>query len=245
MIQKLLLQSLISKYYLGINESVKWVIKNNALSIGFMSPGEDIIGEVVCSDFQLEDVELAIFNTNKLKNLTAITNGELLLELIKENKLATKLKISDASFNLEFALSDPLLIRTPKQVKDYDYEIIMTLDSEEITHLIKARSALSDSSLLRIETDRDLDNNPIVKFTFGEGDSYSDKIVYQKTGEINSELPSGIPFDSTAFKNILNANKDADVGYIRLFSGGLLNLSFEKETIKSNYYMVRKEDIPF
>jgi len=245
MIQKLLLQSLISKYYLGINESVKWVIKDNALSIGFMSPGDDIIGEVVCSDFQLEDVELAIFNTNKLKNLTAITNGELLLELIKENKLATKLKISDASFNLEFALSDPLLIRTPKKVKEYDYEIIMTLDPEEITHLIKARSALSDSSLLRIGTVRDLDNNSIVNFTFGEGDSYSDKIVYQKTGEINSELSSGIPFDSNAFKNILNANKDADVGYIRLFSGGLLNLSFEKETIKSNYYMVRKEDLPF
>ena len=245
MIQKLLLQSLISKYYLGINESVKWVIKDNALSIGFMSPGDDIIGEVVCSDFQLEDVELAIFNTNKLKNLTAITNGELILKINKENKLATKLKISDASFNLEFALSDPLLIRTPKKVKEYDYEIIMTLDPEEITHLIKARSALSDSSLLRIGTVRDLDNNSIVNFTFGEGDSYSDKIVYQKTGEINSELSSGIPFDSNAFKNILNANKDADVGYIRLFSGGLLNLSFEKETIKSNYYMVRKEDLPF
>lgn len=245
MIPKLLLQSLISKYYLGINESVKWVIKDNVLSIGFMSPGEDIIGEVTCTDFQLEDVELAIFNTNKLKNLTSIANGELLLELIKENKLATKLKISDTNFNLEFALSDPLLIQTPKQVKDYDYEIILTLNPEEITHLIKARSALSDSSLLRIETDKDLDNNPIVNFTFGEGDSYSDKIVYQKSGEINSELPFGIPFDSSAFKSILNANKDADIGHIRLFSGGLLNLSFEKETIKSNYYMVRKEDTPF
>lgn len=245
MIQKLLLQSLISKYYLGVNESVKWVIKDNALSIGFMSPGEDIIGEVTCTDFQLEDVELAIFNTNKLKNLTSVTNGELLIELIKINKLATKLKISDASFNLEFALSDPLLIRTPKQVKDYDYEIILTLDPEEITHLIKARSALSDSSLLRIETNRDLDNNQIVNFIFGEGDSYSDKIVYQKSGEIKEELQTGIPFDSNSFKNILNANKDADIGYIRLFSGGLLNLSFEKETIKSNYYMVRKEDILF
>ena len=76
MIQKLLLQSLISKYYLGINESVKWVIKDNTLSIKFMSPNGDIIGEVTCSDFELEDVELAIFNTHKLKNLTSITNGE-------------------------------------------------------------------------------------------------------------------------------------------------------------------------
>lgn len=245
MIQKLLLQSIISKYYLGVNESVKWVIKDNTLSISFMSPNEDIIGEVTCSDFQLEDVELAIFNTNKLKNLTAVTSGELLLELIKENKLATKLKISDESFNLEFALSDPLLIPPPKNVKDYDYEIILTLSPEEITHLIKARSALSDSSLLRIETNKDLDNNNVCNFIFGEGDSYSDKIVYQKSGEIQKDLLTGIPFDSTTFKNILNSNKDADVGYIKLFSGGLLNLNFEKETIKSNYYMVRKEDLPF
>jgi len=102
MIQKLLLQSLISKYYLGINESVKWVIKDNKLSIKFMSPNEDIIGEVTCDDFQFEDVELAIFNTHKLKNLTSVTNGELLLELIKQKELVTKLKISDERFNLEF-----------------------------------------------------------------------------------------------------------------------------------------------
>lgn len=243
MIQKLLLQSLISKYYLGINESVKWVIKDNTLTIKFMSPNEDIIGEVTCSDFELEDAELAIFNTHKLKNLTSITSGELLLELIKQKELITKLKISDASFNLEFSLADPLLIPSPKQVKDYDYEVILTLEPEDISNLVKARSALSDSSLLRLEISEDLDNQKICKFIFGEGDTYSDKIIYQKRGEIKEDLPS-IPFDSNTFKNILNANKDADVGYLKLFSGGLLNLQFEKETVKSNYYMVRKEDTP-
>jgi len=244
MIQKLLLQSLISKYYLGINESVKWVVKDNTLSIKFMSPNEDIIGEVTCDDFQFEDVELAIFNTHKLKSLTSVTGGELLLELIKQNKLATKLRISDSNFNLEFALSDPLLIPTPLKVEDYDYEVILTLEPEDIINLVKVRSALSDSSLMRIETGDDLDNNLICKFIFGEGDDYSDKIVYQKRGEIREEL-SSIPFDSNTFKSILNSNKDSDVGYLKLHSGGLLNLSFEKETVKSNYYIVRKEDTPF
>ena len=84
----------------------------------------------------------------------------------------------------------------------------------------------------------------LISFIFGEGDTYSDKIVYQKRGNIGENLPS-IPFDSNTFKSILNANKDAEVGYLKLFSGGLLNLSFEKETVKSNYYIVRKEDIPF
>ena len=245
MIQKLLLQSIISKYYLGINESVKWVIKNNTLSIKFMSPNEDIIGEVTCSDFQFEDVELAIFNTHKLKNLTSVTSGELLLELIKQNKLVTKLKISDMNFNLEFSLSDPLLIPKPKTVKDYDWEIILELTPEDISNLIKARSALSDSSLMRIETNKDLDKNLICNFLFGESDDYSDKIAYQKSGNIKEELFRSIPFDSNTFKNILNSNKDAEVGYLKLFSGGLLNLSFERETVHSNYYMVRKEDTPF
>ena len=139
MIQKLLLQSLISKYYLGINESVKWVIKDNTLSIDFMSPNGDIIGEVTCSDFPLEDVELAIFNTHKLKNLTSVTNGELLLELIKQKELVTKLKISDESFNLEFSLSDPLLIPPPKQVKNYNYEVILTLEPEDIVKFIEVK----------------------------------------------------------------------------------------------------------
>ena len=46
MINKITLQSLISKYYLGINESVKWSIKNNDLQeksqykfIEFFKPG--------------------------------------------------------------------------------------------------------------------------------------------------------------------------------------------------------------
>ena len=60
MINKLTLQSIINKYYLGQNESVKWVIKNNSINIDFMTPSKDVIGNVSCNDFQLEDSKLAI-----------------------------------------------------------------------------------------------------------------------------------------------------------------------------------------
>ena len=66
----------------------------------------------------------------------------------------------------------------------------------------------------------------------------------QKRVEIKEGLPNS-PCDSNTFKSIPNANRDADIVYLRLFSGGLMNLSFEKETVNSNYYIVRKEDIPF
>jgi hypothetical protein len=44
MINKLVLQSIINKYYLGENESVKWKIKDKTLSIDFISPNKEVIG---------------------------------------------------------------------------------------------------------------------------------------------------------------------------------------------------------
>ena len=69
MINKLTVQSIIDKYYLGTNESVKWIIENNSLSIDFMTPTKDVIGKVTCKDFELEDSKLAIYDTKKLNSL--------------------------------------------------------------------------------------------------------------------------------------------------------------------------------
>ena len=72
MINKLIVQSIINKYYLGENESVKWVVKDNSLSIDFMTPSKDVIGSVVCTNFELEDSKLAIYDTKKLNSLISI-----------------------------------------------------------------------------------------------------------------------------------------------------------------------------
>ena len=66
MINKLTLQSIINKYYLGENESVKWDIKDKTLTINFMSPNKEVIGELVHENFDLEDSELAVYETKKL-----------------------------------------------------------------------------------------------------------------------------------------------------------------------------------
>ena len=79
MINKLILQSAINKYHLGLNGSVKWVIKDRKLSVDFMSPTKDVIGKVVCEDFPLEDSKLAIFDTKKLLNLVGICGGDLIM----------------------------------------------------------------------------------------------------------------------------------------------------------------------
>ena len=83
MINKGVLQSVINKYHLGVNEDVKWNIKDKKIDVDFMTPTRDVIGKVTSTNFDLEDSKLAIFDTKKLLNLTSICNGDLLLELVK------------------------------------------------------------------------------------------------------------------------------------------------------------------
>ena len=143
MINKATIQSIISKYYLGEIESVKWTIKNNIIDIDFMTAIKCVAGSLTCNDFQLEDCDLAIYDTKKLSNLINICNGDLLLELEKQNKLYTKLKISDLNFNLTYALSDPLLISKVGSVNIPEWVVELNLTTEDIENLIKAKSALA------------------------------------------------------------------------------------------------------
>ena len=51
MIKKDKLQSIISKYYLDVNENVMWVVKDNTLCVRFMNSAKDVIGEIKLKDF--------------------------------------------------------------------------------------------------------------------------------------------------------------------------------------------------
>lgn len=244
MINKLQLQSIIDKYYLGLNESVKWVIKDKKVSIDFMTPTKDVIGSVICDDFSMEDGSLAIYDTKKLQNLISICNGDLLLELEKNNAIYTKLKISDLNFNLTYALSDPLLINKVGTVNVQDWVVELDLTSEDVTNLIKAKSALSLIDNMLITTTENLDSEKVVEFVFGDEAGHNNKITYQIQGRVE-ELNLQIPYNSDVFKTILQSNKDMDGGKLLLSSMGLLKLEFSKDGISSEYFMVRRAETSF
>ncbi len=168
MIQKTLLQSLINKYHLGIVESVKWEIKDNILSIDFMTPTRDVIGNVTCNDFELEDSNLAIYDTKKLSSLVNICQGNLILELDKLNQLYTKLKISDINFNLNYALSDPLLIGKVGTVNVPEFVVELDLELEHVENLIRAKSALSQVDNMLITVGQNPDGEKMCEFIFGD-----------------------------------------------------------------------------
>tara|TARA_R110000803_G_scaffold210535_1_gene282572 strand:+ start:729 stop:1463 length:735 start_codon:yes stop_codon:yes gene_type:complete len=244
MINKQIVQSIINKYYLGENESVKWVVKDNSLGIDFMTPSKDVIGSVVCTNFELEDSKLAIYDTKKLNSLISICSGDLLLELVKNKAIYTKLQISDLNFNLNYALSDPLLINKVGSVNEAEWVVRLDLSQEDVDNIIKAKSALSQVDNMLVTTTTNLDGEDIVEFVFGDESGHNNKISYQVLGDVK-EKNLKIPFNSGTFKTILQANKDMNGGELVLSSMGLMRLDFSLDTITSQYYMVRKSESEF
>lgn len=244
MINKLTIQSVINKYYLGTNEAVKWEINNNFLNVDFMTPTKDVIGSVSCNNFELEDSKLAIYDTKKLSSLISICNGDLLLELDKNGAIYTKLKISDLNFNLNYALSDPLLINKVGEVNIADWVVELDLTQEDVDNIIKAKSALSQIDNMLVTTSTNLDGEDVVEFVFGDESGHNNKITYQVLGKIQ-ETDIKLPFNSDTFKTILQANKDMGGGKLYLSSMGLMKMEFESEDINSEYFMVRKAETEF
>ena len=242
MINKNILQNVISKYYLGEIESVKWEIKNNQLTVNFITPSRMVLGNVKCNNFPLEDADLAIFHTKKLSNLISICNGELLLELEKQKEMLLKLNISDLNFNLSYALADPLLIKSTGKAKPVDgWDMELKITRDEIGNLLKAKSALSEIDNMLVTSTKDLDGVDVCEFIFGDEAGHNNKITYQLKGEIKKENIK-IRYNSDMLKTILNANKDVDEGVFKISKEGLMYLAFQNEEIESEYYMVPQED---
>jgi|TARA_R110001592_G_C13160320_1_gene748882 hypothetical protein len=242
MINKNIVQNVISKYYLGEIERVKWEIRDNHLTVNFVAPSRMVLGSVKCGDFPLEDADLAIYNTKKLSNLISICSGDLLLELEKQKEMLLKLNISDLNFNLSYALSDPLLIKKAGKARPVDgWDIELKITREEIGNLLKAKSALADIDNMLVTTTQDLDGVDVCEFVFGDEAGHNNKITYQLKGEIKKDNIK-IRYNSDMLKTILNANKDVDEGLLKISQEGLMYLSFQNENIESEYYMVPQED---
>ena len=241
MISKSQLTSVISKYYLnGLNNQVKWRIKDKTLTIYAGEAGR--VCKVILNDFQLEDAELGVFDTNKLNKLISITNGDLVITLEKLKAIYTKMHIADSNFDLTYSLADTLILGKNTWYDDpEDWSVEIELTPEDVDHLIKAKNALGDNNSMLINTTKDFDGNNVCEFLFGDNTGFSNKITYLiQNGTINDNSLS-IPFDSDIFKDILNSNKDQDTCSLKLSNEGILKLLFGSDNIKSEYFVARNE----
>lgn len=245
MIPKYELQAVINKYYLdGMIEAVKWDIKDNQLNIKFTSPTKEMIGEVSHSNFTLSDSNVGISNTSQLLKLISITNGDIMLSYVKNNKICSKLIISDNQFTANYTLADTLTINKSGAYTGPDtYNLETSLDKEMILALIKAKSALDDSKTVILKPTTDMEGEFQLELVFGGDVEYSNKVSYYLSNFVKNNVPYDftLGFNSDLFKDILAVNKDAEKAKISINLEGLMKLEFAAENIKSTYYIVQKE----
>jgi hypothetical protein len=237
MINKQVIQSIISKYYLnGLVETVKWDIKDEKLKIDFISPVKDMIGKIEYNSFKLNDTSFAIYNTSQLNKLLSTTVGELILE-IKEHKL----NISDSQYAITYALADVLLVPKTANVDEPDkYDIELDLTDEHIHALIKAKGAVHDTDHVLIQNGLSVDNEPTLEFIIGDDIEHSNKITYSII--TNQPIKINLPFNINYIKDILNANKDLN-GKMFINKDGLMKIEFTSEDISSVYFIIRKSEV--
>ena len=241
MINKNLLQSTISKYYLGdLHKSVKWRIKDDSLTVYAQSEG--LVCRTILNTFPVQDSDIGVFDTDKLVKLLSITNGDLLMSLSGNGALKNVMYIEDANFNLTYTLADPLAIGKTSWVTDPEFDVELELDEEDITHLIKAKGALDAASVL-VKTTENLDGSLVCDFMFSPEaieDNYSNKISYQIKGKIKEE-GMRLPFNALKFSEILKNNKDMDTAKLSISPNGMMKIEFSSEHIESVYYLLRNE----
>jgi hypothetical protein len=245
MISKSELQSVISKYSLGgLVDAVKWEVKDKTLTIDFQPPTREMVAKVVHTSFDLEDCEIAIYNTSQLDKLLAITSGDLNLQLEKQHKLPVKLVIEDASFTLNYSLSELRLIQEPDKVRDpNNYVVESNLESDAISAIIKAKNAIqSDKDNVNFTITTNFDNEQVLTMIFGDDSYHTNKVEYivPNTVITGDHFDFNIPFNSEMVRVVLANNKDADKATMKLNINGLLLLEFESKNWKSTYYILRK-----
>jgi len=237
MINKSIIQSIISKYYLnGIIETVKWEIKNKKLKIKFISPVKDMVGEVEYSNFDLPNNEVTIYNTSQLNKLLSTTLGDILLE-ISNNKL----HISDSQFAINYALADALLApKVPDINEPETYEVELDLTRDHIDAIIKAKGAVSDTDHVNIKNGATVDMDPTIDFIIGDNVEHSNKITYSIP--IQKQVVIDLPFNVNYIKEVLSANKECS-GKMYISEVGLIKIEFNNDLTKSTYFIVGKSEM--
>ena len=241
MINKGELQSTISKYNLGgMIDAVKWTVQNKYLTIKFTSPNRDMIGEITHTSFDIEDCEIAIYNTSQLDKLLAITSGDVNLQLERIGKIFGRLVIEDTNYKLNYSLSDLMLIPKPGTPMDPDsYVVESILESDVISAVIRAKNALqSDNVNFTITTN--FDGEQVLTLIFGDNSTHTHKVEYivPNTVITGNQYNFNIPFNSEMIRVIFANNKDANKAYMSLNINGLLRLVFEGDKWKSTYYII-------
>ena len=231
------LLNFISRYHLaGATTSVKWNGKSGATETKFITDDQNVIGSISANNIDLGENELGVYATPQLvKMLTAVAE-DLDVVVNETNGAAVNINISDKDVDMTFMLADMSVIRQVpelKQLPDWNAEI--AIDKDFVNRFIKAKNALPESENFGVDC-----KDGKVQFIMNYSSINTNRIKFDIQCDADGcKDMDTVCFSSNLFKEILQANRDADTGKLEVSAAGLARVSFSSQTYTATYYLVQ------
>jgi len=224
----------IEKYFLGgLVENALWDVKNNVLTTRVDGDGTSFKAMVAMKDFDVEDCQLPVYDTDKLTKLFSVLESDVTLKVQKmdDTPIAVNAKDKDTTITFNLADKDIIPVSGPLKVEP-EWTGEFKMDTSAANKFINGCGALSDS----------------VHFTFITTDSVQIVLNYEKNRNVDKvSIPmttisndgvDELSFASQHLRNMLVANKDAESINIKVSNDGLMEVKCAGSDFQSTYYLL-------
>ncbi len=228
----------IEKYHLGGNtSSVVLNSKDSSLSTRFVSRDKSLLGEVILDNWNFEDVDMGVYDTDQFLRLLSVLSDDIQLRLNVIDNKAVSLMLSDNKASVNFMLSDLSVINKPPEMKRVpDFEVKIKVDTDFIKKFVVGKTALQDTDTFTVLTDDD------VKVVIGYSNINTNRVTLPVETESYEDIDN-VSFNAELFKNVLIANKECETATLEISSEGLARINFKVDNYNATYYLVAVADV--
>ena len=228
----------IEKYHLGGNtSSVVLNSKDSSLSTRFVSRDKSLLGEVILDNWNFEDVDMGVYDTDQFLRLLSVLSDDIQLRLNVIDNKAVSLMLSDNKASVNFMLSDLSVINKPPEMKRVpDFEVKIKVDTDFIKKFVVGKTALQDTDTFTVLTDDD------VKVVIGYSNINTNRVTLPVETEAHEDIDN-VSFNAELFKNVLIANKECETATLEISSEGLARINFKVDNYNATYYLVAVADV--
>ena len=232
--QKTKITRFIEKYFLGgLVENALWDVKNNVLTTRVDGDGTSFKAMVAMIEFDVEDCQLPVYDTDKLTKLFSVLESDVTLNVQKmdDTPIAVNAKDKDTTITFNLADKDIIPVSGPLKVEP-EWTGEFKMDSSAANKFINGCGALSDS----------------VHFTFITTDSVQIVLNYEKNRNVDKvSIPmttitndgiEELSFASQHLRNMLVANKDAESINIKVSNDGIMEVKCVGSDFMSTYFLL-------
>lgn len=243
--KKQTINTFIDKYSLnGTIESVKWVVDsvNKQIKTASISDDKNVLSFVVIKDNAgLNDAEIGINDTAKLKKLLSVLNDEVNISFNTRDDKIVSLSLTSETTDVQYVTADLSVIpNVPALKKLPPFNLEIPLTKEFVSTFVKAKSALSDVDTLTFVKDK----KDKIKLVIGFSNVNSNRISMDfKPTEGKDTLSKTIHFSAKYLKEILTSNSDCENAVLKISDAGIAHVEFNNDTFNSSYYLVEIKNV--